>query len=73
MTDAAAPVALTLNGKPHAVPAGTTVAALLVTLGIATPGVAVAVNERVVRAALHGSLELRAGDEVEIVRAVSGG
>lgn len=67
---------ITLNGQPHETGA-TTVAELLQELGIVTGGipigVAVAVNESVVRRADHPQHELNEGDNVEVIRAVQGG
>ena len=63
----------TVNGEPRAVSDGTTVAELLAELNVGTEGIAVAVNERVVRRATFGEVALREGDAVEIIRAVAGG
>ncbi len=63
-----------VNGELRQFSSGTTVAALLREVGIdAARGVAVAVNERVVRGAAFEAHELRDGDDVEIIRAVAGG
>lgn len=63
-----------VNGERRELPSGTTVAALLQQIGVdPTRGVAVAVNERVVRGAAFAAHELRDGDNVEIIRAVAGG
>ncbi len=55
-----------------------TVAQLLEELGFSSPenapaGIAVAVNQSVVRRALHAEFVFQAGDEIEIIRAVQGG
>ena len=50
-----------------------TVAALLLELEIAPIGVAVAINESVVRRAKHSEFRLHEGDKIEIIRAVQGG
>ena len=63
----------TINGERRELPAGTTVALLLEELGVATSGIAVAVNEHVVRRGAFESHALREGDAVEIIRAVAGG
>ena len=64
----------TVNGEPRELPAGTTLAALLQELGFERRnGIAVAVNERVVRGATFDDHELCEGDAVEIIRAVAGG
>jgi len=63
----------TVNGERRELADGTTVAGLLASLGIEGGGIAVAVNERVVRRASFGDHALRDGDAVEIIRAVAGG
>jgi sulfur carrier protein len=62
-----------VNGERQSLEDGTTVAGLLSALGVSRAGVAVAVNERVVRSGALGEHELRDGDSVEIIRAVAGG
>jgi sulfur carrier protein len=62
-----------VNGAERELPAGTTLEWLLREIGVAPPGLAVAVNERVVRGSEYGSIELADGDRIEIVRAVAGG
>lgn len=62
---------ITLNGQAREVTART-VAELLRELEAPLQGVAVAVNERVVRRAEHEQA-LREGDKVELIRAVQGG
>jgi sulfur carrier protein len=64
---------LTVNGEARAVADGTTVGRLLADLGVVPPGIAVAVNERVVPGANLAEHALREGDAVEIIRAVAGG
>ena len=66
-------VKLTVNGEPREVPDGATVSALLESLNIPTTGVAVEVNQAIVRRARHGEVRLSAGDRVEIVTFVGGG
>ncbi|PQV65415.1 sulfur carrier protein [Abditibacterium utsteinense] len=66
-----------VNGKSRETRAQT-VAQLLEELGFSTPenapvGMAVAVNENVVRRASHREFSLNDGDEIEIIRAVQGG
>ena len=62
-----------VNGEPREVPSGATVLGLLNFVDLAPEGVAVAVNGRVVPRTEHSKLRVRAGDRVEIVRAVGGG
>ncbi len=64
---------LRLNGEIREVRDGTTVAALLVQLGVRAPRVAVEVNEVVVTKDRYEAHGLRAGDAVEIVAFVGGG
>ena len=63
----------TINGERKTLPIGTTLGALLRDIGIAESGIAVAVNERVVRRASFDLHALQDGDAVEIIRAVAGG
>ncbi|ARA94979.1 MAG: sulfur carrier protein ThiS [Bacteroidetes bacterium] len=67
---------IAVNGEPREVPAGATLPDLLATLGIdpeGARGIAVAVNEEVVRRARWGEVTLAAGDTVEVITAVQGG
>lgn len=63
----------TINGEARELPNGITVAALLERLGLARSGIAVAMNERVVRRAEFESSTIADGDTVEIIKAVAGG
>jgi sulfur carrier protein len=60
---------LTVNGEPRELPAGSRLSSLVGD----QPGVAVALNGVVVRAAAWPSIELRERDRVEIVTARQGG
>jgi sulfur carrier protein len=64
-----------LNGETKSLAGGTTLAGLLHELGIepGQPGVAVAVNSRVIPRQQLETASLADGDRVEIVRAVQGG
>ncbi len=62
-----------LNGQPHTMPEGSTVADLLDAVGARREGVAVAIARRVVPRGEHGDRRLQAGDEVELITAVGGG
>ena len=68
-------VNVTLNGDPHELPAGATVASVVASLPGAPEGrgVAVAVEGEVVPRAEWPSTELREGARVEVVVAVQGG
>ncbi|HEX9402077.1 MAG TPA: sulfur carrier protein ThiS [Anaeromyxobacter sp.] len=62
-----------LNGELREVPDGTSVAALLVHLGVRAQRVAVEVNETVVTKDRYDGHQLAPGDSVEIVAFVGGG
>ncbi len=62
-----------VNGKPMDVEEGTTVKALLETLGIPAQGTAVELNREIVPRSQHHLTQLKEGDRVEIVRMVGGG
>ena len=66
-------LAITVNGEPMDVPAGTTVAGLLDRLDIARQGTAVERNREIVPRSLHAEARIEAGDRIEIVTAVGGG
>lgn len=61
------------NGQPRQTAAGTTVAALLVELGMEPRHVAVEVNLELVPRARHAERVLCEGDKLEIVTLVGGG
>jgi thiamine biosynthesis protein ThiS len=62
-----------VNGEPRRVTTGSTVDALVATLGLEPRRVAVAVNRAVVPRSGYGSRRLEPGDRVEILEAVGGG
>ncbi|MEM1056322.1 MAG: sulfur carrier protein ThiS [Bacteroidota bacterium] len=64
-----------INGEPREVPPGLTIRALLTHLGRDPdqPGVAVAVDDRVVRRALWDETAVPEGSRVEIITASQGG
>jgi sulfur carrier protein len=64
---------ITLNGAPHELAAGSTIARLLEDQGMAGRRVAVEVNQAIVPRSAHGQHELGDGDRVEIVHALGGG
>jgi sulfur carrier protein len=63
---------ITLNGEASETSVET-VAQLLESLQISPTGVAVAVNQSVVRRAEHPQFRLHEGDAIEVIRAVQGG
>lgn len=62
-----------VNGDPLALPAGSTVTALIEHLGLAGRRVAVEVNEDIVPRSRHDEVTLQAGDRIEVVHAIGGG
>jgi thiamine biosynthesis protein ThiS len=66
-------VKITLNGEPRELPGPTTVAALLASLKIDSRRVAVEHNLKVLKRASLDEVEVREGDELEIVSFVGGG
>ncbi|MCY4468912.1 MAG: sulfur carrier protein ThiS [Thiotrichales bacterium] len=62
-----------LNGDPHIVADGATIASLVEQLDLAGKRLAVEVNEEVVPRSRHGEHALESGDQVEIVHAIGGG
>ncbi|MBL8862853.1 MAG: sulfur carrier protein ThiS [Planctomycetes bacterium] len=62
-----------LNGRPHAVPEGTTVEALLGSLRLRPEVAAVEVDEQLVPRAERAARVLAAGARVEVVTLVGGG
>lgn len=66
-------VTATINGVARELRDGITVAELLVLLGKAPVGIAVACNESVVRRSDYAVRALSEGDRIEIIQAVAGG
>ncbi len=64
---------IALNGQPHVVAQGVTVAQLLQSLGYHQRRLAIEVNEEVIPRSHHLAHQLENGDRVEIVHAVGGG
>jgi sulfur carrier protein len=64
---------VTINGAPHDLPPGTTVAQAVQELTPAVAGVAVAVNDEIVRRGAWRSTALDENDRVEVLTAVQGG
>jgi sulfur carrier protein len=72
-TDSA--ISITLNGERASVDAGASIVTTLASRGLnpEQPGIAVAVNGRVIRRALWRETVLGEGDEVEVITAFQGG
>jgi sulfur carrier protein len=66
-------IAIKLNGKKTEIQGSQSVSGLLDCLNINAPQVAVAINGEVLSRDSWSQTEIRAGDTVEIVRAVGGG
>ena len=66
-------IEVVLNGEPRSIPAGLTVDRLLVFLGMDPSRVAVELNGVIVRKADWPSVEVRDGDQLEVVWFVGGG
>ena len=73
METATAFLDLTLNGEPHRVPEGSTVADLVAALGRHPRTVAIERNGELVPRARFGETSLDAGDRLEVVHFVQGG
>lgn len=67
------PVTIQLNGEPHDVAEGTTVATLVAALGLDPRQVAVERNREIVPRASYPATPLADGDHLEIVTFVGGG
>jgi thiamine biosynthesis protein ThiS len=66
-------VEIILNGAPHRVAAGTTIAELVGELGGSPGGLAVAVDREVVPRSRWGDVVVEGGTTVEVVSAAAGG
>lgn len=64
---------ISVNGEPVAVPAGTTVSALLKLLGVEPVQIAVELDGKVVRREAWSDTPIDSGATLEIVRFVGGG
>lgn len=62
-----------LNGKPHRLALGATIADLLAQLDLAGRRIALELNETIVPRSQYEAHRLAAGDRVEIVHAIGGG
>jgi len=64
---------ITINGRPHQLAGGVSLAQAVALLTSAPSGVAAALNGAVVRRAAWEATALADGDEVEVLTAVQGG
>lgn len=73
MPDTDIPTAIVLDGRPHAVPAGSTLADLLAALGQPAEAVATAIDGDFVPRAARAARILQPGDAVTLFRPITGG
>jgi len=66
-------IVVRVNGEPHELPAGSSIAELVALLGLRPEVVAVEHNRALVPRAQHAQTLLAAGDELEVVTLVGGG
>ncbi|HMS20386.1 sulfur carrier protein ThiS [uncultured Sphingorhabdus sp.] len=66
-------ISITINGEPHRVSAGLSVAGLVAELGLNPKKVAVERNLEIVPRSTHGDVMIVEGDQLEIVHFVGGG
>jgi sulfur carrier protein len=67
------PIDVTLDGRPHPVPLGTTLATLVASLGHAPDQVTTAVNGLFVRRDQRDTCQLQPGDAVLLFQPITGG
>jgi thiamine biosynthesis protein ThiS len=73
MRVSASQIGITVNDQPRQVPAGATLASLLVDFGLDTRKVAVERNLEIVPRSAYAETALAAGDRLEIVHFIGGG
>jgi sulfur carrier protein len=66
-------IQVALNGQPHALPPGSTLADLLSAAGLATDSVATAVNGRFVPRGQRADMALKDGDSITGFQPIVGG
>jgi sulfur carrier protein len=66
-------IPVVVNGVPREARPGTTILDLIGGMGGHRPGIAVAVNDQVIRRDAYSRVALAAGDRIEIIHAVGGG
>jgi sulfur carrier protein len=67
------PIKIVVNGRPRDIAPGTTVSKLLQALSVPATRVAVEHNSEIIRRPAFETVELAAGDRLEIVTLVGGG
>lgn len=73
MSDQGEAIAVTINGEPHRLSAGMSVAAMLAHLGFDPSRLAVERNRDIVPRGTHGAVMVEPGDVYELVHFVGGG
>jgi thiamine biosynthesis protein ThiS len=73
MSATATTIEIQLNGEPHELPAGSTLAGLLEQLGRDPRTVAIEHNRQIVPRARYSETPLSDGDQIEVVHFVQGG
>lgn len=73
MTADPSEIQIQFNGTPRQMPAGASIADLLVAEGLAGARVAVECNGEIVPRSQHPHTRLQRGDRVEVVHAIGGG
>jgi len=63
----------TINGEPRSFNDGSTLAALVDTLGLDTRKIAIELNLAIVPRSLYGGTLISEGDQIEIVQFIGGG
>lgn len=66
-------IEIAINGEPRGVAAGSTISALLASLGLDTRKVAVERNAEIVPRSTYATAALAPGDRLEIVHFIGGG
>jgi len=66
-------IRITLNGEPHEVEAGWTLADLVAAVAKSPKGVAIEHNGEIVPRTVHPATVIAAGDRIELVQFVGGG
>lgn len=73
MSEPAGEVQVVVNGEPRRVPAGASLADVLRAVGAPADGVAVELNQTIIRRADLGARRVAGGDRIEVVGLVGGG
>ncbi len=66
-------IKISLNGEPHEIAAGSTLADLVAAVAKSPKGVAIEQNGEIVPRSAHVDTRIAAGDQIELVQFVGGG